>query len=45
MTKEREGELLMLGIALVESWFPIFSIVAMSYIGALHTYTYSLLIA
>lgn len=45
MTKEREGELLMLGIAIVEAWFPIFSIVSMSYIGALHTYTYSLIIA
>ncbi len=45
MTKEREGEILMVGLAILESWFPIFSIVAMSYIGALHTYTYSLLIA
>ena len=45
MTKEREGELLMLGLALLESWFPILSIVSMSYIGALHTYTYSLIIA
>lgn len=45
MTKEREGELLMVGLALLESWFPILSIVSMSYIGALHTYAYSLLIA
>ena len=45
MTKEREGEFLMLGLAVIESWFPILSIVAMSYIGALHTYTYSLIIA
>ena len=45
MTKEREGELLMVGLALLESWFPILSIVSMSFIGALHTYTYSLLIA
>lgn len=45
MTKEREGEFLMLGLALIESWFPILSIVSMSYIGALHTYTYSLVIA
>lgn len=45
MTKEREGEILMVGLSLLESWFPIFSIVSMSYIGALHTYTYSLLIA
>lgn len=45
MTKEREGELLMLGLTLLESWFPILSIVAMSYVGALHTYMYSLMIA
>ena len=45
MTKEREGEILMVGLAILESWFPIFSIVSMSYIGALHTYTYSLFIA
>jgi len=45
MTKEREGELLMLGLALIESWFPILSIMSMAYIGALHTYTYSLIIA
>ncbi len=45
MTKEREGEILMVGLSLLESWFPIFSIVSISYIGALHTYTYSLFIA
>jgi len=45
MTNEREGELLMLGLTLLESWFPILSIVSMSYIGALYTYTFSLVIA
>ncbi|WP_373034173.1 DMT family transporter [Sulfurovum sp.] len=45
MTREREGELLMLGLTVLESWFPILSIVAMSYVGALHTYMYSLVIA
>jgi len=45
MTKEREAELLMVGLAVLESWFPILSIVLMSYIGPLHTYTYSLVIA
>ena len=35
MTKEREGELLMVGLALLESWFPILSIVVISHIGAL----------
>ena len=45
MTKAREGELLMVGLSVLESWFPILSIVAMSYVGALHTYMYSLIIA
>ncbi|MCF6245025.1 MAG: DMT family transporter [Sulfurovum sp.] len=45
MTREREGEALSLGMSILESWFPILSIVAMSYVGALHTYMYSLIIA
>ena len=45
MTKEREGESLMIGLSILEAWFPILSIVAMSYVGALHTYMYSLIIA
>ena len=45
MTREREGELLMLGLSVLESWFPILSIVAITYVGALHTYMYSLLIS
>lgn len=45
MTKEREGELLMIGLSILESWFPILSIVAISYIGALHTYAFSLFIS
>ena len=45
MTREREGELLMVALSILESWFPILSIVAMSYVGALHTYMYSLIIA
>ncbi len=45
MTKTREGELLMVGLALLESWFPILCIASISYIGALHTYTFSLIIA
>lgn len=43
MTKEREGELLMVGLSFMESWFPILSIISLSYIGALHTYAFSLL--
>lgn len=45
MTKEREGELLMVSLSILEAWFPILSIMAMSYVGALHTYMYSLVIA
>jgi len=45
MTKEREGELFMLGVSLFESWFPILSIIALSYIGALHTYALALFIS
>lgn len=45
MTKEREGEWFMVGSALFESWFPIFSISAMAYVGALHTYAYSLVVS
>ncbi len=45
MTKEREGEVLMVGLSVLEAWFPILSIVAMSYVGAIHTYMYSLVIA
>ena len=45
MTKEREGELLMIGLSILESWFPILSIVAISHIGALHTYAFSLFVS
>jgi len=45
MTKEREGELYMIGLSLLESWFPILSIVSISHIGALHTYAFALLIS
>jgi len=45
MTKEREGEFLMIGLSILESWFPILSIVAISYVGALHTYAFSLFVS
>lgn len=45
MTRERQGELLSIGMSVLEAWFPILSIVAISYVGALHTYMYSLVIA
>jgi drug/metabolite transporter (DMT)-like permease len=45
MTKEREGELLTVGLSILESWFPILSIFCISYIGALHTYAFSLFVS
>jgi drug/metabolite transporter (DMT)-like permease len=35
----------MVGLAILESWFPILSIVAISKVGALHTYAFSLLVS
>lgn len=35
----------MVGLSVLESWFPILSIIALSYIGALHTYALSLLVS
>ncbi len=45
MTREREGEIMMVVLAVLESWFPILSIVAMKEIGAMHTYAYALLVS
>jgi drug/metabolite transporter (DMT)-like permease len=45
MRPEREGELLMVGLSLIESWFPIVSILSIASIGALHTYGYSMAVA
>ncbi|MBD3789595.1 MAG: DMT family transporter [Campylobacterales bacterium] len=45
MKKEREGEWLVVGLSFFESWFPILSIVSISHIGALYTYTYASVVA
>ena len=45
MTTQREGELYMLALALIESWFPILSVVAIKQVGPLHTYAFSLLVS
>ncbi|MDY0120644.1 MAG: DMT family transporter [Sulfurimonas sp.] len=45
MTKEREGELFTVGLSVLESLFPILSIITISLVGALHTYAFSLFIA
>ncbi len=45
MTKEREGELYAFLLSLLESWFPILTIRAIAYVGAIHTYAYALVVA
>jgi drug/metabolite transporter (DMT)-like permease len=45
MTKEREGELFTVTLSVLESLFPILSIITISLVGALHTYAFSLFIA
>ncbi len=39
MTREREGELYVILLCLLESWFPILSLFAIPLVGALHAYT------
>ncbi|HFU74346.1 MAG TPA: hypothetical protein ENK65_02195 [Helicobacteraceae bacterium] len=45
MTKEREGEVMMVLLSVIESWFPILSIITIGYVGALFSYSAVLLIA
>jgi drug/metabolite transporter (DMT)-like permease len=45
MTKQRQGELLMLLFSLFESWFPIVSIVAVKSLGGLFAYAFTASIA
>jgi len=45
MTKEREGELFAFLLSILESWFPILTIWAIAYVGAIHTYAYSVAVA
>jgi drug/metabolite transporter (DMT)-like permease len=45
MTKQRQGELLMLLFSLFESWFPIVSIVAVKSVGALYAYALTAAVA
>ena len=45
MTKEREGELYMVALSLLEGLFPVLSIISISLIGALHTYGFVVLFA
>ncbi|WP_457595411.1 DMT family transporter [Hydrogenimonas sp.] len=45
MTKEREGEFYALLLSIIESWFPILTIWAIAYVGAIHTYAYAVTVA
>ena len=45
MNKEREGELMMLLLCVIESWFPILSIIAIALVGALYSYAFVITIA
>jgi len=45
MTKEREGEVMMVVLSLLESWFPILSMFAIALVGAIFSYAIIVLIA
>ncbi|WP_201352799.1 DMT family transporter [Hydrogenimonas urashimensis] len=45
MTKEQQGELYALLLSILESWFPILTIWAIAYVGAIHTYAYAIVVA
>jgi drug/metabolite transporter (DMT)-like permease len=45
MTEEREGELFVILLCLLESWFPILSLFAIPLVGALHAYAIIVAIA
>lgn len=45
MTKEREGEFYAFLLGILESWFPILTIWAIAYVGAIHTYAYAIVVA
>jgi len=45
MQEERKGELYMLLLSVMESWFPILSLFSIPLIGAIYSYTFAILIA
>jgi drug/metabolite transporter (DMT)-like permease len=45
MQEERKGEIYMLLLSLIESWFPILSLFSIPLIGAIYSYTLSIFIA
>ena len=45
MQEERKGEIYMLLLSLIESWFPILSLFSIPLIGAIYSYTFAIIIA
>jgi len=45
MQEERKGELYMLLLSVMESWFPILSLFSIPLVGAIYSYTFAILIA
>ncbi len=45
MQEERKGEIYMLLLSLIESWFPILSLFSIPLIGAIYSYTFAIVIA
>ena len=45
MTEERKGEIYMLLLSLLESWFPIFSLFSIALVGAMFSFAFSVSIA
>jgi len=45
LSREREGELLMLLLCLLEGWFPVLSVITVALVGALYSYTFILILS
>jgi len=45
MQEERKGEIYMLLLSLIESWFPILSLFCIPLVGAIYSYTFAIVIA
>ena len=45
MQEERKGEIYMLALSIIESWFPILSLFSIALIGAMYSYALTISIA
>jgi drug/metabolite transporter (DMT)-like permease len=45
LADQRSGERFAFGLTIIEAWFPVLAVLAVSSLGGLHTYFYSLIIA